>query len=80
MKTTVLSLLPAGTVFLSLAGKQGSDDHGTKPSGRWVAIPFDDLPMAGEQLGGSWDLDEARPYPNVCWKRSRPAVCRPSDL
>ena len=63
MKTTVLSLLPAGTVFLSLAGKQGSDDHGTKPSGRWVAIPFDDLPMAGEQLGGSWDLDEARLVP-----------------
>ena len=60
MKKTVLVLLLSGTVFVSLAGKQNPNDRAANTFKRRVAITFDDLPMAGEQLNGNWDLDGAK--------------------
>ena len=60
MKKTVLVLLLSGTVFVSLAGKQNPNDRAANTFERRVAITFDDLPMAAEQLNGNWDLDGAK--------------------
>ena len=60
MKKTVLVLLLSGTVFVSLAGKQNPNDRAANTFKRRVAITFDDLPIAAEQLNGSWDLDGAK--------------------